>query len=234
MAGKSFSANQVKELLEMHENTIIKFFNSTVERLEKKVDKISAENSDLRNEIALLKEAMDFQEKIFEDKMKEMNQIIENTRENKARTIEKMAELEDRSRRNNLRIDGIKEESDETWEETEQHVKEMIKNKLELNEKKVVIERAHRVGKKGENTRTIIAKFLNYKDKVTMLNRYKEKQLWQSQIYINEDFSEYTAAKRKELFKQAKQYRDQGKFAKVIYNRLVVSEHRSRNNNNEA
>ena len=67
-----------------------------------------------------------------------------------------------------------------------------------------------------------------------MLNRYKEKQLWQSQIYINEDFSEYTATKRKELFKQAKQYRDQGKFAKVIYNRLVVSEHRSRNNNNEA
>ena len=46
--------------------------------------------------------------------------------------MEKLIELEDISRRNNLRIDGISEVSHETWEMCEDSVKDLIKTKLEI------------------------------------------------------------------------------------------------------
>ena len=46
----------------------------------------------------------------------------------------KLIELEDRSRWNNLRIDGIEETPNETWEYCEIENQELIKNKLKINE----------------------------------------------------------------------------------------------------
>ena len=43
---------------------------------------------------------------------------------------EKNRKLEDRSRRNNLRIDGVPENEYETWEQTEAKVKSLVKEKL--------------------------------------------------------------------------------------------------------
>ena len=74
--------------------------------------------------------------------------------------------------------------------------------------------------KKGGKGRTI-AKFLNYKQRENVLNKYKELKLWEDQMYINEDFSECTVERRKILFKRAKVIRERDKFAKVVYNRLV-------------
>ena len=55
----------------------------------------------------------------------------------------KLTELEDRSRRNNIRIDGIAEEPGETWEECETKAHRLLSEDLDIND--VVIERAHRV-----------------------------------------------------------------------------------------
>ena len=48
-----------------------------------------------------------------------------------------------------------------------------------------------------------------------------ELKLWEDQIYINEDFSEYTVEKRRILFKRGKEIKERGEFVKVVYNRLV-------------
>ena len=61
----------------------------------------------------------------------------------------KVVELEDRSRRNNLRIDGITEKESETWDECEQEVQSLIKDNLG-NAENIVIERAHRIKKNRE------------------------------------------------------------------------------------
>ena len=45
---------------------------------------------------------------------------------------DKLIELENRSQRNNLRIDGITEQSNKTWEEGEQKIMEVIKDKLDI------------------------------------------------------------------------------------------------------
>ena len=48
--------------------------------------------------------------------------------------MEKLTELEDRSRRNNVGIDGIPETSNETWERCEEEVRNIIKNKLDVTD----------------------------------------------------------------------------------------------------
>ena len=105
---------------------------------------------------------------------------------------EQIAELQGRHRRNNLQFMGIKEKSgveSEKWEESEVKVKVFLQDKLGLETEEIIIERVHRIGKKEEEKRrTVIAKFLNYKQREKVLNKYKELKLWEDQIYINEDF----------------------------------------------
>ena len=76
-----------------------------------------------------------------------------------------------------------------------------------MESKAITIERAHQIGSKiNGKKRTIIVKFLNYKDKDAVQNQYRQKQLWKDNIYVNEDCSEryITADLRKQLFEQAR------------------------------
>ena len=86
----------------------------------------------------------------------------------------KVRDLEDRSRRNNLWFDGLQQAQGEDWHGSEAKIKKVIKEKLGIEN--VDIERAHRVGKEKRDDpsqkRTIIAKFLNYKDKEKVLREY--------------------------------------------------------------
>jgi len=143
--------------------------------------------------------------------------LVNESTENKRKTVD----LEDRNRRNNLRIVGIAEGKDETFEEVLKKVTNLLIEDLEITEP-VIIERAHRVGKLLDKPRTIVCKILNWQDKENILSRARK--LKGKNIFINEDFSEETTRIRKELFAQAKIHRCNGKYAKVIYNRLVVKE----------
>ncbi|XP_065654545.1 uncharacterized protein LOC136081176 [Hydra vulgaris] len=138
---------------------------------------------------------------------------------------DKLAELEDRSRRNNLRFNGIEEKEIETWQETESKIREILKTKLGLNGN-IEIERAHRVGKKVMGVkrinRTIVVKFLNYKDKNAILDKFVKAKLWNENLFINEDFSERPMEIRRKLFAEAKELRSKGKYAKVTYNKLFT------------
>ena len=42
---ETYTFSQVKELLQMHENTLLNVFNSTIDRLDKKIDILKEENS---------------------------------------------------------------------------------------------------------------------------------------------------------------------------------------------
>ena len=81
--------------------------------------------------------------------------------------------------------------------------------------------------------RTIIAKFLNFKDKQEVLSKYKARKLWTKNIFLNENFSEDTMEKHKGLFQRAKELQEEGKFVKVVYDRLIVHDRRPRPENVE-
>ena len=62
-------------------------------------------------------------------------------------TLITLVELEDRSRRNNLRINDIKEKDRETWENCEADVETLFREKLDTDDR-TIIERAGRTKKK--------------------------------------------------------------------------------------
>ena len=96
----------------------------------------------------------------------------------------KLMELEDRSIRNNIRTDGIKEHNKERWKECERRLHSMLKERLDIEN--VEIKRAHRAGRKSRNKpRTIVCKLLQFKDKQNVLR--KAKLLKGINIFINED-----------------------------------------------
>ena len=137
--------------------------------------------------------------------------------------MEKLTELEDRSRRNNVRIDGIPETPNETWENCEEEVRKIIKNKLDITDD-IEIDRCHCMVKFQKNKskpRTVVCKFLRSKDKHKVLLNVKK--LKDTGIFIYEDFSKATMALRKSLWEEVLQHIKlqkhccQRPYCKIIY-----------------
>ena len=85
----------------------------------------------------------------------------------------KTERLEAQSRRDNLRLYGSDDKSDESWEESETRVR-YIDEHLNINETSTQIERAHRI--RGKNSpRLIIVKLSHYKDKIKSHTKKIEK-----------------------------------------------------------
>ena len=137
-----------------------------------------------------------------------------------------LTELEDRSRRNNIRIDGIAEEPGETWEECERKVQRLLSEELDIND--VVIERAHRVKayspekkySKKLRPRTVVCRLLSFVDKARIIK--STHCLKGTSYYVNEDFSKETLVFRKELWEKVKALRKKGKNAYLNYKSIVV------------
>ena len=119
MGSKSnFSPAQEKEILDAHKNTLMKFFNTAIKRLERKVDNLTTENAVLKKEVANLKSSMQFHYDTIDEKFLEVDtkvsQVYFVNDENVKTLIDdyknlhvKVRDLEHRSRRNNLRFDGL-------------------------------------------------------------------------------------------------------------------------------
>ena len=103
----------------------------------------------------------------------------------------KVRDSEDRSRKNNICFDGLWQAQGEDWHGSQDRMKKLIKENWGI--KNVEIEHAYRIGKEERHgpsqKRTIIAKFLNFKDKDKVLREYRSSRLWEERLYINEDFS---------------------------------------------
>ena len=79
-------------------------------------------------------------------KLQYLDLAIEEIHDDLDHQEEQMEYLEKQSRRNNVGVDGIPEECNETWEGTEAKVKQVLKDELNLASAPDV-ERAHCVGK---------------------------------------------------------------------------------------
>ena len=127
-----------------------------------RLDNLSKDINDLKESLELSQNEYDDKFKNMGDKiqkleekinqMKEELHVIQTTKQSWAiETDANLIDLEDRSRRNNLRFEGIKQHENESWEDCENKIYDLLENKLEMNTENVVIERAHRTGKKNKN-----------------------------------------------------------------------------------
>ena len=182
--------------------------------------------AELKMEINELRQSIEHIENVLEDKVARVEENLGHIESHiqgmydyqldPAFTEDKLIELEDRPRRNNLRADGIKERPNQTWKDCENELHTLSKESLSIEEE-VVIERAHRVktdkSKKGNPPRTIVCRILNYKDKVKILRNAKKRK--GKIIFINEDFYQATLDRCKELWKEVKCLSEEGKIAPV-------------------
>ena len=196
--------------------------------MDKRINDLIGEKAVLKNEVAKLKKSLQFHTDQWEENFKTLDnlksELLQNQKhqqQQKQPVIpdlkeikDKLNDLENRSRRNNLRIDGIIEEENESLSQSEKKLQEIIQDQLQFKQD-IEIERAHPSGKTmidgvANKRRTIIAKFLNFKDKQEVLSKYEARKLWTKGIFINEDFSEDTMKKCKGLFERAKELREEG------------------------
>ena len=150
--------------------------------------------------------------------------IIQTTKPSWAIDIEnKLVDLEDRYKRNNLRISGIKEGKNETWEECEERVNCFLEEKLDIGTSEMWIECTHRVGeKKNGQERQIFVQFNSYKNKLDILRNCKK--LKGTNFSVFEHFSKETASIRKEKWKEVLKNRKNGKISYLQYKTVICKE----------
>ena len=148
--------------------------------------------------------------------------------------------IEDQSRRNNLKFFGVDDSGAwESWEQSEQHVRDIMKTKLDIPDADAIaITRAHRLsgtpkdGKKKDYARPIIVKFDNFKDRQRVL--MASGKLKRLKEFITEDFCTRTNLFRHEVLKPRMQAaRDNGKYAVMRHRRLIIKDKRLTNTNND-
>ena len=120
-------------------------------------------------ELAELKMSVlhDLEESVKRDTVlhKDYDRIIEQMSADVKKMDDTTDYLENQSRRNNLRIDGVKERGGEMWEMTEEALRRTFENDLKMPTEQVrrlAIERAHRTGGKADRDRTIVVKFASF------------------------------------------------------------------------
>ena len=227
--------DEVKELLNIQRETIIACFresvSTAVNSLAERVDRIANDVQDIKTSLNFTGDITDQKLNVINEQIDRLKTEIKSTQSNQGELInvthgnkKKLVDLEDRSRRCNIRIDGVSENNNETWDKTKIKVKRLIKENLKV-EQNVEIQRAHRIApneyqKKKNLPRTILCKLLCLSDKEKVLA--KRGELRGSNLHINEDYSEETNRVRIELQLEAKKQRTDGKYAQVVYNRLIV------------
>ena len=143
--------------------------------------------------------------KVLEELDKSINEVQQDLLDPKF-VSSKLIELEDRSRRNYLRIDGIGKKPNETWDECETRVQELIEVNLGITGA-IEFEKCHRISaqtnssKNQNRPRTIICKVTKFKDKQKTLKYTK--CLKDTGIFIYEDFCKDTMDLRKKIMKQS-------------------------------
>ena len=119
MSSKSnFSPTQLKEIQVTHENTLMKFINTAIERQDRKVDNLTTKNAVLQKEMADFKSLMQFYSDIIDEKLLEVDTKVSqayNVNDENIKTFidnhknlhVKVRDLKDRSRSNYLRLDRL-------------------------------------------------------------------------------------------------------------------------------
>lgn len=210
----------MRQLLNEQEERLRNTFKEEMEKLSSRVDNLETNNinnkNDIKNlqkEIKDIEEGLHFQEEVFDKKIDELHDRTDDVNSECDEIWDKMRQLEDRNRRNNLRIVGLEEHENETSSDVEEKVINLFKDKLKIT-KDIEIDRAHRTGPKRNKSRPIVLKLLRYKDKLKILK--EAHHLQNSGIWINEDFSKATVDIRKGLLVEIKRRKASGEKGLIL------------------
>jgi len=121
----------------------------------------------------------------------------------------RLVKLEDQSRQNNLRIDGISDHPRENYEQTQEKVIKLIEEKLDI---KINLASSNRLGKfESGKSRTILARFNTFAERQSCLrSSYKLKG---TNVFLNEDLARETLELRKQKLDELRELKSKGYIA---------------------
>ena len=201
MTEKNSKINDEKRLIELirkvfkeefaqQEKNISDLISGNFSIIKQQIEEVKKETLDLRKSIEFTENQVEEKVNNAENKLVDMEQWTEEIYDyhiDPDYAEQKLIDLEDRSRRNNLGVDGIVKSPGETWEDCEEKLQPVFQQKVGL-ECPIEIERAHRKSSRqnntnnGNNPQTIICNLLRYKDKISILqkaNKLRNKHICQ-------------------------------------------------------
>ena len=221
--GNDATSNQpvLRELL-----TQMKTLTQAVSRLENaqtdntaqltsRLDTVDVKLSTRLNEIADDQTVLKHDVSALYEHLEQMKSSHEHFQSHIDKLEDKIDELENQSRRSNVLFDGVPPSTDETWDDCENKVLDIIRRKMKIPQD-VLIERAHRLGK------AIIVRFQSYKDRELVLSRARE--LKGSSIFVHGDVSDRVRQKQRGLMSLMKTMRSDGKRAVIRHDKLRSEE----------
>ena len=219
----------VREMLRVQESVMKTLFESTVKALTSRVDNLVYTVESLRASLEVSQKDIEALQPLDES-LKTTEKDVQALKDELGRQDGKMEYLENQSRRNNIRVNGIPEETDETWDDVERKVKVLVKETLGVDN--IEIERAHRVesrkkaprGAVGNKPRTIVAKLRDWKQRELILR--KARQAKPAGVYFSEDLALATLQRREALVPKLKAAKDEGKIAYFVLDRLIIRNRR--------
>ena len=213
-------SESLDKLLELHTTTVTStvtaMFNGIVDSIRKDVSHLQTENSELKKSLEFAYAEVSELKKICERLSCDLNALKNGTTDEEL--PERVRFLEDHARSNNIRISGITHMPNETSEQTIKIAQDLIKDKLKLNDVKVVSAFRSR-GFAGEE-KQVVASLLCSSDKLKCLKA--KKSLRGTNVFINEDVSKKTFQIRKTKLPELKKLRDEGFIAYFSGTRIIT------------
>lgn len=222
----------LREMLQMQERMFKNMFESVLSSVNTRIDMVVKSVAELKASLEYSQQDID-DLKEAADAIDEMEEELDDIQTGLHKQEEKLVYLENQSRRNNVHIDGIPEQHNETWLNTETKVKEVLQEKLNLSFEPM-IKRAHRTRARprsgaadGINTRprTIVCRLRDWRQKDDILRATR--RIKPSGIFVNEDLANETIEKRKRQVDELNAAKRAGKTAYFVLDRLVIKERRS-------
>ena len=234
-------SNRNSEILDGQQNTrdLLLEIRRDVKRMNTKFDSLEKSVHDLKRDNRQLKQ----QNRVITNEINQMKTAFSKLEVRTTEAEKKNENLEAQSRRDNLKFFGFQDDDKETWEQSEDKVREYIRTELNINDSDIKIERAHRLPSKN-SPRPIIVKFSFYKDKDNVLRTYRQKRKDENnernernvrnndatdsdaemapRIRVTEDFPERVTKARTKLFPFLKSCMDNEVNAYLRYDSLVV------------
>ncbi|TKS64946.1 LINE-1 type transposase domain-containing protein 1 ES cell-associated protein 11 [Collichthys lucidus] len=158
----------------------------------------------------------------------EANGALQDIIQEQKMIMDKLDNLESRSRRNNLRVYGIHEEEESKYDSVAQFMDKWLREEFSINSD-LQIQRAHRAlapkPKTGQTPRSIIINFQQFKVKEMILKKAWEKKtitFGENRIYFDHDYSERTLQQRKAYSNVKKILKKEGIRFQTPLNRMRI------------
>lgn len=204
----------------------------TMQQQLKKLDLLQKLNDDVED----LKQSLDFHVALV-DVLKqdnaalrlEVNQLqtlTANLRRDSANSQNNILDLQCRSMRDNFILHGLPEQQRETYQTTEQLVKNFFKSQLKLEDgevQRIQLARTHRLGHRREGatrSRPIVAKLLDPRHKTVIMGKAKE--LKGTGLSLSDQFPPEIVRRRKLLQPVFAEARAAGRKAKLSIDKLYI------------